>query len=79
MRAATIKIVRAPAYTRTEVSETVRRVAWAARDLRLLPDQKLERLFDRTIEQMTRQDIEDLVDAARRIVSILSGEARQRT
>ena len=72
------KIVRALAYTREDAYETVRRIIWAARDLKLLPKKKLEHLFDKTVDQMNREDFRDLINVAEKLVSILTCEARKK-
>ena len=61
-----------------EICETIRTVAGAARNLKLLPETTLDRLFSITIEAMSRRDIENLVEVARQLELALIEEARKR-
>jgi len=58
-----------------DVSLAVQRAAWAARDLSLLPEHTLSRVFGRTIENMQTEDFKELSIAMRKLASILSAEA----
>jgi hypothetical protein len=61
-----------------DVRTAVRAAAWAARDLNLLPPAELERVFGRTVEGMTRQDLAALAGAARRLARMLDRESGRR-
>jgi hypothetical protein len=60
------------------VTEAIRRAVWSARDLKLLPESTLNRIFGRTIESMKSEDFEDLSMAMTRLSKFLSSEARSR-
>lgn len=58
--------------------EAVKRAVWAARDLGLISQEKLDRVFGRTIEVMKREDFEDLSEAMHNLAEYLSTEADKR-
>jgi hypothetical protein len=60
------------------IPEAIRVTAGLARSLKLLPDRVLEQLFSKTIENMSRRDIENLAEAARQLSLVLSAEAGKR-
>lgn len=61
-----------------DVRTAVRAAAWAARDLNLLSPAELERVFGRTVEGMTGEDLRALARAARRLAGVLDRESGRR-
>lgn len=71
--------VRVDAIEAAEAAHTIQIVIRAARDLKLLTNERLELMFDKTLEGMSRDDVEVLATVAKQLESILSKEAHKRS